>query len=106
MSESVNIEYVAKLARLRISPSEKDKMRENINATLGMFEQIMEISNLKELSRGLRRSVKTSELRKDKIVDKNDPESLTDYAPEVDNCYFVVPLTVAEKGTLEDLGEE
>ena len=87
---SMDINHVAKLAKLRISAEEAAIMEEKMQEILHMVEHLPPLEEANTLSDDM----VTTSLRKDIVRESVSRELLLDNAPQVKNGCFVVPKVV------------
>lgn len=87
------VTQIARLARIRIEPSQRAALVGELNNILGWVEQLSEID-----TKGvppMTSVVETRlELREDRVTDGGDAEAITANAPERVGGFFVVPKVV------------
>ncbi len=91
--DTKTVEKIARLARIRVSDTEKEKYAAELNNIMQWIEQLQEVDTdgVEPLT-----SVVDMELfkRKDEITDGNIQEKILANAPESKEGFFVVPKVV------------
>lgn len=87
------VQKVAHLARLQLTPEEEEKFTTQLNGILDYFEQLSEldVSNVEPTTRAIDVSNIT---RVDALQPWNDREALLENAPDRDGDFFKVPKIV------------
>jgi aspartyl-tRNA(Asn)/glutamyl-tRNA(Gln) amidotransferase subunit C len=104
MSEKVtvaDVERVAELAHLELTPEESGRMLQDLNAILDYVAELNELDTdgvepLAEVSE-LQTSEGTPELRKDALVPSLDRAAVIPWAPETDGVFFKVPKVIEKQ---------
>jgi len=91
--DEAEVEYLAGLARLRLTPGERDDMRADLNNILGYFQQLsaVDTEGLEEMPRPV---ALVNVLRDDVPGEAFAPEVLAALAPEMQDGFVKVPRTV------------
>lgn len=93
MIDSKNIEHIASLARLRISPEEAKEYSEQLAKSLDFFKKISEIN-----TEGVEPMITPTEIeaywRQDELKNEFSAEEMTDNAPSKAGNLFKVPPVV------------
>lgn len=93
MIDAAQVEYLAQLARLELTPGERETMREDLNRILGYFEQLsaVDTSGVEEMQRPVDL---VNVLRDDVPGERFTPEVVAALAPEMQDGFVRVPRTV------------
>lgn len=93
MIDAAQVEYLAGLARLKLTPQEQDAMQTDLNNILGYFQQLsaVDTEGLEEMQRPV---ALVNVLRDDVPGAVFDPEVLAALAPEMQEGFVRVPRTV------------
>ena len=85
-----DVEHVAKLARLELTESEKEKFTQQLDSILQYVEQMNEIdtTGVEPMSHVI---PVTNVMREDKVVYTNTKQELMQNAPEEEDGFFRVP---------------
>jgi aspartyl-tRNA(Asn)/glutamyl-tRNA(Gln) amidotransferase subunit C len=85
-----DVEHVAKLARLELTDSEKEKFTKQLGDVLKYVEQMNEVdtTNVKPMAHAFDI---VNVMRKDEVVKEISKEALLQNAPEEENGFFKVP---------------
>jgi len=90
------VEHIANLARLRLTPAEKEKYAEQLSGILGYVEklQTVDVSGVEPTSQvtGL-----TNIFREDEIIESGISEALVNCAPQHQDGYLVIPKIFENK---------
>jgi aspartyl-tRNA(Asn)/glutamyl-tRNA(Gln) amidotransferase subunit C len=90
---SQEVEYVAHLARLEITPKEKEKFTVQLNDILGYIDKLNEL-NTKGVEPMSHAIAVTNAFREDKILDSIGTEKSLANAPDVRGEFFRVPKVI------------
>ena len=90
---SQEVEYVAHLARLEITPKEKEKFTVQLNDILGYIDKLNEL-NTKGVEPMSHAIAVTNAFREDKILDSIGTEKSLVNAPDVRGEFFRVPKII------------
>lgn len=95
MIDAAQIEYLAQLARLELTPEEREAMREDLNNILGYFEQLSEVdtTGVEEMQRPVDL---VNVLREDEPGERFAPAVVAALAPEMQGGFVRVPRTVEQ----------
>ncbi|SMB91730.1 Asp-tRNA(Asn)/Glu-tRNA(Gln) amidotransferase subunit GatC [Deinococcus hopiensis] len=87
------VQHLAHLARLQLTPEERETMREDLSSILGYFQQLsaVETGGLEEMQRPV---ALVNVLRDDQPSQPFPPEVLAALAPEMQDGFVKVPRTV------------
>lgn len=93
MIDAAQIEHLAHLARLELSPQERERMKADLNAILGYFEQLSAVDTrgVEEMQRPV---ALMNVLRDDVPGERFGPEVVAALAPEMQGGFIRVPRTV------------
>lgn len=91
--DKATVEKIARLARLRLSPAETDKMVGELSRILTFVEQLGELDTaaVEPMTSGLGMSLRR---REDVVNDGGIPEKVLANAPEAEAGFYVVPKVV------------
>src|SRR5690348_4518168 len=87
------VEHVALLARLELTPDEKRKLTEDLNVILGYFEQLQELDTA-EIEPTSHAIPVQNVFRTDEVRPSLPRERILAEAPDARAEYFVVPRVV------------
>ena len=87
------IEKISKLARLKLTETEKGEMVDELNAILKWVDQLQQV-NTEGVPQMFGHSGMTLPFRKDVVSDGNIRDGLLKNAPEQDYGCFVVPKVI------------
>jgi aspartyl-tRNA(Asn)/glutamyl-tRNA(Gln) amidotransferase subunit C len=89
MSQKINVNHVAKLARLGISEDEKKKFEEQLSSILNYVDKLSELKtdNVSPTAQVLKEE---NVLREDKVTQFQNIEKILDNAPEREDRFFKV----------------
>ncbi|MFY9487329.1 MAG: Asp-tRNA(Asn)/Glu-tRNA(Gln) amidotransferase subunit GatC [Solirubrobacterales bacterium] len=90
MIERKDVQYVARLARLRLTDAEQERMTEELSAVLGYIEHIEEL-DLEGVEPTSHVVDLVNALRPDKVHQSLTREQALENAPEVADNGFAVP---------------
>ena len=87
------VDHLAHLARLQLTPGEREAMREDLSRILGYFQQLsaVDTEGLEEMQRPV---ALVNVLRDDEPGETFPPEVLAALAPEMQGGFVKVPRTV------------
>jgi aspartyl-tRNA(Asn)/glutamyl-tRNA(Gln) amidotransferase subunit C len=91
-SESIDVTYVADLARLRLSPEEIATFQKQLGDVLGYVSQLKEV-DVDDISL-LGEAELRNRLRADEITPSLEPAQALANAPKQENNLFVVPRMI------------
>jgi aspartyl-tRNA(Asn)/glutamyl-tRNA(Gln) amidotransferase subunit C len=93
---SFEIEQVAELARLRLRPSEKEKLKKDLGSILAYVEQLKVVptDSVEPTSHVLRLE---NVFREDKICPWDIREEVLKYAPHREGNFFKVPKVIEQE---------
>lgn len=91
--DAKQIQGIARLARLNLSDTEKEKFAEDINGILNWVEQLnnVQVENIEPLTSI---NEETNRMRSDEVTEGNLQTELTANAPETVMGFYVVPKMV------------
>jgi len=89
------VEHVARLARLDLSPEEKERMRAQLDAILAYIDKLRELdtADVEPTSHAI---PVTNVMREDEIRPSFPREEMLANAPELDGDFFRVPKIIEE----------
>lgn len=90
---SFEIEKVAELARIRLTPDEKNKLQSDLGAILGYVEKLKSVDTSK-VSETSHVMDLTNVFREDKVLPSDVSAAVLRAAPDRDGKFFRVPKTV------------
>ncbi|WP_216318064.1 Asp-tRNA(Asn)/Glu-tRNA(Gln) amidotransferase subunit GatC [Deinococcus aestuarii] len=95
MIDAAQVEYLAQLARLELTPEEREAMRADLNNILGYFEQLSEVdtTGVEEMQRPVDL---VNVLREDEPGERFAPGVVAALAPEMQEGFVRVPRTVEQ----------
>jgi aspartyl-tRNA(Asn)/glutamyl-tRNA(Gln) amidotransferase subunit C len=84
------VEHIAVLARLRLSPEEKSRLTKELDDILEYMDKLnrLDTSQIQPFTHALRAE---SALRDDAVTSRPNPEALLANAPDRDGTFFKVP---------------
>ncbi len=87
------VKRVAHLARIRVSDEEAEALRSELNAILGLVEQLNEVdvTGVEPMTSVIPMPMKK---REDRVTDGGKADDIVANAPLTENHYFVVPKVV------------
>ena len=90
------VERVARLARLRIDPAERDDQARDLGRILELFDRLAAVDTrgVEPLAHPV---AATQRLRPDSVTEEVDRETLQRGAPEVRDGMYVVPRVIAPR---------
>ena len=93
MIDAAQIEHLANLARLQLTPDEKTAMQEDLTRVLGYFEQLNEVNTdgVQEMQRPVNL---VNVLREDVPAQAFPAEVVSALAPEMQDGQIKIPRTV------------
>ena len=88
-----DVHYIAQLARLRLTPEEETRMKEDLNAILGYMETLNELdtTGVEPMSHVLDL---TNRFRPDAVQQRISHEDALKNATDADSDYFRVPKVI------------
>ncbi len=91
-----DIEYIAKLSKLKLNENEMEEYVEDLNKIIGYVEKLNELdtSNVEPLSHPV---MKENAFREDVVKTSIDRNKVLKNAPEADDEYFRVPKVINQK---------
>ncbi|RJF73114.1 Asp-tRNA(Asn)/Glu-tRNA(Gln) amidotransferase subunit GatC [Deinococcus cavernae] len=97
MIDAAQIEHLASLARLQLTPDEQTAMHEDLTRVLGYFEQLNEVNTdgVEEMQRPVNL---VNVLRDDVPGQAFDPAVVAALAPEMQGGQIRIPRTVEQGG--------
>ncbi len=93
MTQTTTVRDVADLARLTIAESDVDKVTEEFNQTLALFEALTTV-NTEGVAPMVNPCMETQPLRADTVATLVDRASLMQNAPASEQNYFLVPRVI------------
>lgn len=91
--DTATVRRVARLARIKVSDQEAERMTVELNSILGFVEQLAEVNvdGIEPMT-----SVVSMEMKKrmDVVTDGNDPARVLANAPLSDDGFYMVPKVV------------
>jgi aspartyl-tRNA(Asn)/glutamyl-tRNA(Gln) amidotransferase subunit C len=90
MSNKVDVDHLAKLAKLEVSQEEKAKLADQLGATVDYIEVLEELDTEK-VKPSSQVTGQSNVFRKDKSEECLNQEEALANAPKTSNGYFVVP---------------
>jgi aspartyl-tRNA(Asn)/glutamyl-tRNA(Gln) amidotransferase subunit C len=95
MIDAAQIEHLAHLARLELTPQERETMQADLNSILGYFEQLSAVDTrgVEEMQRPV---ALVNVLRDDVPGERFGPEVVAALAPEMQDGFVRVPRTVEQ----------
>lgn len=91
--DTATVRRVARLARIKVSEAEAERMTGELNSILGFVEQLSEVdvSGVEPMTAVVSTVMRQ---RDDIVTDGGDAERVTRNAPAADDGYFMVPKVV------------
>ncbi|MEF2279093.1 Asp-tRNA(Asn)/Glu-tRNA(Gln) amidotransferase subunit GatC [Deinococcus sp. YIM 134068] len=95
MIDAAQLDHLALLARLELTPEEREAMRADLNSILGYFEQLraVDTDGVEEMQRPVDL---VNVLREDVPGERFGPEVVAALAPEMEGGFVRVPRTVEQ----------
>jgi aspartyl-tRNA(Asn)/glutamyl-tRNA(Gln) amidotransferase subunit C len=95
MIDAAQIDHLAQLARLDLTPGEREAMQADLNHILGYFEQLsaVDTTGVEEMQRPVDL---VNVLREDQPGERFGPEVVAALAPEMEDGFVRVPRTVEQ----------
>ena len=95
MIDAAQLDHLALLARLELTPEEREAMRADLNSILGYFEQLraVDTDGVEEMQRPVDL---VNVLREDVPGERFGPEVVAALAPEMQDGFVRVPRTVEQ----------
>lgn len=93
MIDAAQIEHLAQLARLQLTPEEKTTMQDDLTRVLGYFEQLNEVNT--DGVEEMQRPINLVNVLRDDVPSAAFPESVVAaLAPEMQDGQIKIPRTV------------
>ena len=93
MADKKSVEYVANLARIRITSEEKDSLEEQLSKIIGYIDKLKELDvEGVEPLRGA--SISRDVFREDKVIPSNCREDILKNSPSREGDYFKIPKVI------------
>jgi len=93
MADKKSVEYVANLARIRITAEEKDSLEEQLSKIIGYIDKLKELDvEGVEPLRGA--SISRDVFREDKVIPSNCREDILKNSPSREGDYFKIPKVI------------
>ena len=93
MADKKSVEYVANLARIRITSEEKDSLAEQLSKIIGYIDKLKELDvEGVEPLRGA--SISRDVFREDKVIPSNCREDILKNSPSREGDYFKIPKVI------------
>lgn len=91
--DTATVRRVARLARIKVSEEEADRMTHELNSILGFVEQLNEVDvkGVEPMTSVVSMRMK---MRDDVVTDGGAPDKVTGNAPLSDDGFFMVPKVV------------
>lgn len=91
--DTATVTRVARLARIKVSADEAERMTHELNSILGFVEQLNEVdvSGVEPMTSVVEATMRW---RKDEVTDGGDAARVTANAPLSDDNFFMVPKVV------------
>jgi aspartyl-tRNA(Asn)/glutamyl-tRNA(Gln) amidotransferase subunit C len=91
--DTATVRRVARLARIKVSDDDAERMTDKLNAILGFVEQLdeVDVEGVEPMTAVVAISMKQ---REDVVTDGGDPARVTANAPVSDDDFYVVPKVV------------
>jgi aspartyl-tRNA(Asn)/glutamyl-tRNA(Gln) amidotransferase subunit C len=89
----LDLEHIAKLARINLSESEKITFLPQLESVLEYLD-VLNQANVENIEPTFRVNDQKNVLRSDEIVDSFDQKTALSTAPKIQDGYFVVPGTI------------
>ncbi|MDD4785249.1 MAG: Asp-tRNA(Asn)/Glu-tRNA(Gln) amidotransferase subunit GatC [Candidatus Shapirobacteria bacterium] len=89
----LDLEHIAKLARINLSESEKITFLPQLESVLEYLD-VLNQANVENIEPTFRVNDQKNVLRSDEIVDSFDQKTALSTAPKTQDAYFVVPGTI------------
>lgn len=93
MKEQMDVNYIAKLARLNLDPVERDKLSAQMNDILSYVQKLNELDT-SHVDATLHILPVHNVTRPDKVVPSLDTETVLKNAPESRDRLFIVPQVI------------
>lgn len=91
--DTATVRRVARLARIKVSAEETERMTTELNSILGFVEQLGEV-NVEGVEPMTAVVAVTMKTRKDVVTEGGDPDRVLSNAPVSDEAFYVVPKVV------------
>ena len=93
MSDKMNIDQVAELARLNLKPAERQKLASDLDKILAYVDQLRELKTdtVPPTTHALELE---NVFRRDKVIPSNVREDVLHYAPKREGNFFKVPKVI------------
>lgn len=93
MADKKSVEYVANLARIRITSEEKDSLGKQFSKIIGYIDKLKELDvEGVEPLRGA--SISRDVFREDKVIPSNCREDILKNSPSREGDYFKIPKVI------------
>lgn len=91
--DTATVRRVARLARIKVSDQDAERMTAELNSILGFVEQLSEVNveGVEPMTSVVSVAMKK---RRDAVTDGNDPARVLANAPLTDDGFFMVPKVV------------
>ncbi len=93
MSEKINIDPIAELARLNLKPAEREKLAKDLQSILAYVDQLKEL-NTDSVPPTSHVLPIENVFRKDKAKKTSIREAMLDHAPKRESNFFKVPKII------------
>lgn len=93
MSQKINIDQVAQLARLNLKPAERDKLSKDLQDILAYVDQLQEL-NTEAIPPTTHVLPIENVFRKDRAKSSEIRESVLKHAPKYEGKFFKVPKVI------------
>jgi aspartyl-tRNA(Asn)/glutamyl-tRNA(Gln) amidotransferase subunit C len=93
MSEKINIDQVAQLARLRLKPEEREKLSKDLEAILAYVDQLREL-NTEGVEPTSHAMALENVFRKDAVKPGEVRDRVLEFAPKREGNFFKVPKVI------------
>lgn len=93
MTEKLDINYLAKLSKLKIHPNEYENYENELNKILDLMEQLkcIDTKNIEPMAHPLNLSQR---LREDEITETDESNRFQSIAPKVEDHLYLVPKVI------------
>jgi aspartyl-tRNA(Asn)/glutamyl-tRNA(Gln) amidotransferase subunit C len=91
--DTATVRRVARLARIRVSDEEAERMTGELNSILGFVEMLdeVDVSGVEPMTAVVAMDMR---MREDVVTEGGDPARVTGNAPACDDDFFLVPKVV------------
>ena len=90
------VERIARLARIELSPAEAAQTRDRLNAILGLIEQLQAVdtTGIAPMARAVANGHAAQRLREDVVTESDRRATYQAIAPEIEAGLYLVPKVI------------